>query len=88
MNENPKEFDTFVIKSFKLTNKYYKYIKPNYNITVSLTNSMYDSIKIEGEWLVHNKIIENSKSKNYLNLINSDILKEIDPSLVNLLELK
>lgn len=86
MKQNPNKFDNYVIKKFNFSKNYYEYIKNNYNITVSLTTTMSDSMEDEALWLIENNLVNNKNSKNYMNLINRDILEGIDKSLVNLIK--
>lgn len=84
MNYNQTEFNKYAMKKFNFDTKYFNYIKSNYNITISLSSSMYDTILNEANWLIDNDIVENKKSKNYMKLLDSNILESIDKSLVNL----
>ncbi len=86
MNENPKKFKEFVMNKFNFDNAYYEYIIPNYNITVSLSNNMLETMKNEVTWLIVNNLVEDKDSNNYLNLINPKILMKIDKSLISIVK--
>ncbi len=86
MNENPEEFKEFVMNKFNFNERYYKYIISNYNITVSLSNNMLETMKTEATWLIRNNLVNNENSENYLNIINPKILMKIDKSLISILK--
>ena len=85
IKRRPQEAKAILLNRLKLENDFVDWIWPRYNYRLSLDQSLLTTLEGEARWARQERLVDGSKSPNYLNFVNPGPLSRVSPAAVTII---